>query len=254
MSTSVTEPEQPTRTFLQRVPTPVFVTVYGALVVAAVVGAVFGLRYTADAESTEASLPQPVRPFNPAPADPANVAASVRPHLIQNLQVGETNTGVMARGDISELVMSDSTEFAGHVSRLLEQNCLDTLTLTTPEGMRLNFWGFCFATIPATTIQNTFDFAVDQGADVASFSLFSAQNNFHQVTLTWTDAEATGKDAEDLKREWNELERPDEIDRITFNGYYDDEVVIMENDEKDGKSTESSPAGEAFNEKWGLER
>ena len=56
MSTSVTEPEQPTRTFLQRVPTPVFVTVYGALVVAAVVGAVFGLRYTADAESTEVSL------------------------------------------------------------------------------------------------------------------------------------------------------------------------------------------------------
>ncbi|MDK8822272.1 hypothetical protein QP980_00110 [Corynebacterium coyleae] len=254
MSTSVTEPEQPTRTFLQRVPTPVFVTVYGALVVAAVVGAVFGLRYTADAESTEVSLPQPVRPFNPAPADPANVAASVRPHLIQNLQVGKTNTGVMARGDLAEYVMSDSTEFAGHVSRLLEQNCLDTLELTTPDGMRVNFWGFCFATIPATTIQNTFDFAVAQGADSASFAVYPAQNNFHEIRLIWTDAEATGYDAKQLERQWKQLNRPDEIDRIAFFGYYDDEVIVVDNDKKDGRSTKTFPAGEAFNEKWGLER
>ena len=254
MSTVATESPQDTRPFVQRVPRPLFVAVYGTLLVLTVVGAVFAARYTADAESTPEELPQPARPFNPAPADPANVAASVRPHLIENLQVGTTKTGVMARGDITEQAVADPTEFAGHVSRLLEQNCLDTLTLTTPDGMRLNFWGFCFTTIPEQTIYDFVRFATTEEADAVSFAKFPAQKGVQYAKLTWMDADSTGKDPRALKRTWNRLQRPEEIDRLTFYGYYPDEVVVMTNDANNGKNTESSPAGEAFEEKWGLER
>lgn len=254
MSTAATESTQDTRPFVQRVPQSLFIAVYGTLIILTVVGAVFAVRYTADAESSAEETTQTARSFTPAPADPENVAASVRPYLIENLKVGTTKTGVMARGDIAEQAVADPTEFAGHVSRLLEQNCLDTLTLTTPEGMRLNFWGFCFTTIPEQTIYDFFRFAETEDADAVSFAKFFAQQGVQYAKLTWMDADSTGKDPRALKRTWNRLQRPEEIERMTFYGYYDDEVVVMTNDANNGKNTESSPAGEAFEEKWGLKR
>ena len=219
--------------------------VYGALVILVVFGAAMAAGYTADtadsagAEAVAESewLPQPERPFNPPPANPDNVAASIRSHLITNVRVGKTDSGAMMRGDIVSGALDDTTEIAGHLSRLLEQNCLDTVTLTSKSGMRFNFWGFCFSTLPPATIAQLMDFGVDEGADSVAFAVYPVQGNFHSITLNWMDVD----DVDELIKQWQEVERPDEIDRITFNGYTDEEVVVMDNDKKTGETIKRWP-------------
>lgn len=236
MSTAVSEPEEK-QPLLRRIPAPLFIAVYGTLVILVVVGAAMAAGYTADTTREDAELPQPERPFNPAPADPSNVAASIRPNLIDNVRVGETNTGAMLRGDIVDGALDDTTAIAGHLSRLLEQNCVDTVTLTSKSGMRVNFWGFCFATLPPATIAQFIDTAVDEGADSVAFSDYASHDHFHVVTLNWMDVE----DADELSQRWLEVERPDEINRITFNGYTDDEVVVVDNDKETGEELKRWP-------------
>ena len=242
MSTAVTEPEPSPQPWLKRIPAPLFTVVYGALVILVVFGAAMAAGYTADTAGAEAvaeseRLPQPERPFNPPAADPDNVAASIRPHLITNVRAGKTDSGAMMRSDIVNGALDDTTEIAGHLSRLLEQNCLDTVTLTSKSGMRFNFWGFCFSTLPPATIAQLMDFGVDEGADSVSFAVYPVQGNFHTITLNWMDV----GDADELIEQWQEVERPDEIDRITFNGYTDDEVVVMDNDKKTGEAIKRWP-------------
>ena len=168
MSTAVTEPEPSPQPWLKRIPAPLFTVVYGALVILVVFGAAMAAGYTADTADTAGAeavaeserLPQPERPFNPPAADPDNVAASIRSHLITDVRVGKTDSGAMMRGDIVNGALDDTTEIAGHLSRLLEQNCLDTVTLTSKSGMRFNFWGFCFSTLPPATIAQLMDLSL----------------------------------------------------------------------------------------------
>lgn len=260
MSTAVTEPEPSPQPWLKRIPAPLFTVVYGALVILVVFGTAMAAGYTADtadtantvdttdtAEATSSEgavdnerLPQPERPFNPPAADPDNVAASIRSHLITNVRVGKTDSGAMMRGDIVDGALDDTTEIAGHLSRLLEQNCLDTVTLTSKSGMRFNFWGFCFSTLPPATIAQLMDFGVDEEADSVAFAVYPVQGNFHTISLNWMDAGDTD-DIDELIEQWQEVERPDEIDRITFNGYTDEEVVVMDNDKKTGEAIKRWP-------------
>lgn len=250
MTTALTASEPSPQPWLKRIPAPLFTVVYGALVILVVFGAAMA-GYTADAagtaetSGTEAAaeserLPQPERPVNAPPANPGNVAASIRSHLITNVRVGETGSGAMMRGDIVNGALDDTTEIAGHLSRLLEQNCLDTVTLTSKSGMRFNFWGFCFSTLPPATIAQLMTVGVDEGADSVSFAVYPAQGNFHSITLNWMDID-DADDADELMEQWQEVERPDEIDRVTFNGYTDDEVIVMDNDKKTGEDIKRWP-------------
>ena len=233
MSTAVSD----TQPWVRRVPAPLFVAVYGALVILVIFGVAMAASRTTASTPEDAELPQPERPFNPAPADPGNVAASIRPNLIDNVRVGETNSGAMMRGDVVVGALDDSTEIAGHLSRLLEQNCLDTVTLTSKSGMRFNFWGFCFSTLPPETLAQYIDFGVAEGADSVSFVDYASHNHFRVITLNWMDVD----DADALSKRWLDVERPDEIDRVTFNGYTDDEVVVVDNDKETGEHLKRWP-------------
>ena len=71
MSTAVSD----TQPLVRRVPAPLFVAVYGALVILVVFGVAMAASRTTASTPEDAELPQPERPFNPAPADPGNVAA-----------------------------------------------------------------------------------------------------------------------------------------------------------------------------------
>ena len=106
--------------------------------------------------------------------------------------------------------------------------------------MRFNFWGFCFSTLPPATIAQLMDFGVDEGADSVSFAVYPVQDNFHTITLNWMDVGDTD-DIDELIEQWQEVERPDEIDRITFNGYTDDEVVVVDNDQETGEQLKRWP-------------
>lgn len=245
-------PDEPApRALWERVPTPLFITVYGALIIAGVVLAVMLVNQTSDVAAKSIEMAQPSRPFNKAPIDEANVAASVRPYLIENAEVAETETGVTLRGDIAENAVLMPSELSGHVSRLLEQNCLNSATLEDPEGMRLNFWGFCFSTIPPATIEELVSFAKKSDADSVDFYNYPQRSNRHEVSVNWMDA-GSSEDLDQMARDRRKAAVPDEVDRIIFNAYGDDEMIQIAKDRSTGITAFRGPTGEAFREEWGL--
>lgn len=236
-----TEQAEPVKEpWLRRVPAPAFITAYGAVLIAIAVGAAMLVNYSAHEPEKAVELPQPVRPFNPAPADPTNVAESVRTYLIEDAEVGATHTGAMLRGNISTTAMAQPAELTGHLSRLLEQNCLDTVALTAPGGMRVNFWGFCFSTISAPAISTMIDAADKEGADSVSFYNYADRGNRHEVTLNWFSAGPdTALDA--LAKRWRATAIPEDLQRINFTAYGDDNVILFEKDASTGNKLERYP-------------
>lgn len=226
--------------WLRRVPTPVFITVYGAVLIAIAVGAAMLVNYSMHEPDKAAALPQPVRPFNPAPADPTNVAESIRTYLIEDAEVGATHTGAMLRGTIASSAMAQPAELTGHLSRLLEQNCLDTVALTAPDGMRVNFWGFCFSTISGPTISTMIDVAEEEGADSVSFYNYADRGNRHEVTLNWFSA-GSDDELDALAKRWRATEIPEDLVRINFTAYGDDNVILLEKDATSGNKFERYP-------------
>lgn len=164
----------------KRIPTPIFVIGYGAIVLTLIVAMAMLVSYRADAEAdasaatgtastTTTTEQDPRQAWNPPLRDEANVLASIRPYLITDVESAVGETGVIMRGKATETAMASTAEFTGHLSRLLEQNCLDTLVLTTPNNMRMSFLGFCFSTLPPASIEKYTTFAADEDADSLAF-------------------------------------------------------------------------------------
>lgn len=257
------------RPLIQRLPAPAFVVGYGALIVAIVVFVAMLSSYSSGASSgrgasttltevTEttrtAPEPEPEKqlPYNPAPADQKSVRESVRGYLIADLETGATHTGTSARGTLTELAEQSPTELSGHLSRLLEQNCLDKLELTTQKHMRILFQGFCFSTLPPTTIASAIDTANQLGADAL------ALNSYHpslgtEMSLRWVQVPSQDK-LDVLREDWDDVDFPDGIRRLQFNAYGPDEAYWLYHE--DGKEPWfiSSETGEAFAEKYGTPR
>lgn len=221
------------RTLLRRVPTPVFVVGYGLLVVAMLISVVMLASYRPAADTAETKQQNPAQPWNPVPMDVDNVRASVRDYLITDVETGTTRTGIMMRGAATEYAAANVDEFIGHVSRLLEQNCIDTLVLTTPDNLRLNFLGFCFSTLPQTTLTPFTQLALDEDADsVSVVHYFSGAGN--EIALNWLDVPNERK-ADQLEKLWEAHPRPEGLDRLKFAAYTDDGVRVRES--VDGKGT-----------------
>ena len=70
-----------------------------------------------------------------------------------------------------------------------------------------------------------------------SFIDYASHNHFRVITLNWLNVE----DADAMSERWLDVERPDEIDRVTFNGYTDDEVVVVDNDKETGEQLKRWP-------------
>ena len=225
MSTTITG-EQPPR----RLPTAVFIVGFGALLLVCIVLAAGLFNYESGAQERRDSSSaaevagsdgelSPSREPKPVPPETSldNVNASIRTYLIADAQTARTYTGVALSGELTEQAMADTTEVSGHISRLMEQNCVDSIGLSTPHNLRVNFTGFCFSTIPPETLQRMLDFAVEEGADAIDFG--HHPKRFHQtnVSMTWfVDSEQR---AEQIKKTWNELRRPRAIEQIDLYVY-----------------------------------
>lgn len=235
---------------LKRLPKAVFITVYGAVLIALVVMIAALTSYQTNARTTQTTPAPPVSAWNPAPADAPNVAASVRPNVIANAQVGATKTGVMLRGDLTPTAMV-SAETAGHISRLLEQNCLDTLTLETPDNMRFELLGFCFTTLPPQTIADLLHFGDEHGANsVTVTNNLERQGGGQLAQLYWLDA--THEQVEALQPAWEEFGLRPYLDRATFEAFTEDELTIMEANPSRPHTYKHEPTGAALREKWGM--
>lgn len=258
------------RPLIQRLPAAAFVVGYGALVVAIVVFVAMLSSYSAGAssdrgtssalteitgitETTEtARAPEKQLPHNPAPADQQSVRESVRSYLITDLETGATHTGTSARGALTELAEQSPTELSGHLSRLLEQNCLDKLELTTQKNMRILFQGFCFSTLPAATIASAISTANELGADAL------ALNSYHpslgtEMTLRWVQVPSQEK-LDALREDWDDIDFPEGIRRLQFNAYGPEQAYWLYHEDGEEPWFISSETGEAFAEKYGTPR
>lgn len=235
---SPADTERPT--LIQRLPTPAFVVGYGAVVVALVVMAVMLANYAGQATTRLAPTePEKLVAWNPAPADEDNVRASIRSHLITDVETATGRSGVMMRATTTEAAENNLEEFTGHVSRLLEQNCLDTLVLTTPDNLRVSFFGFCFNTLPPESIEAPLTFALKGDADSVTFMDYHSHAGI-QVETVWADP-VTESRAEQLIRMGRATQLPEWVQRFTFSVYTDTEVFMLAKERDTRPFTSRSP-------------
>lgn len=239
----------------RRLPTPAFIVGFGALLIICVVLTVGVFSYQSGAEeraasatattsrtgtSSSSTTTTPVttvtgpgendtvtvtREPKPEPVgtDEGQVRASIREHLIADAATARTYTGVAVTGAITEEALLSMPELTGHLSRLLEQNCVDSLGLRTPDNTRVSFVGFCYTTLPPETIQRMLAFALDGKADAIDFANNPQRARKTHVTMTWF-ADSAEK-AERIQKSWNPLRKPRAIEQITLFTYTDEEVV-----------------------------
>lgn len=229
---------------LKRVPKAAFIAGYGALLIALVVmiAALSSYHRSAEAHAPAA----PVKAWNPAPADAGNVAASIRPGVIADARVATTESGVAVQGMLSDAAFTDP-DAAGHISRLLEQNCLDALTLRTADNMRFEMLGFCFSTVPPQTIDELIHFGADHGANSVTVTNNLEKAGGRLATLTWLNA-----DAAQLRPAWEEFGLRPYLDRASFEAFGPEELTIMEARPSRPHTFKHEPTGAALREKWGM--
>lgn len=234
MSTASSPADAERRTLIQRLPTPAFVVGYGAIVVALVVMAVMLANYAAQATTTlTPKQPEKLVAWNPAPADEDNVRASIRSHLITDVETATGRSGVIMRAATTPAAEQNLEEFTGHVSRLLEQNCLDTLVLTTPDNLRVSFFGFCFNTLPPESIKAPLEFALKGNADSVTFVDYHSHAGI-QVETVWADP-VTESRAEQLMYMGRTTQLPEWVQQFTYSVYTDKEVFVL-NKERDARA------------------
>ena len=249
MSTQVTPPTSTQDTednAYSRVPAGAFIVGFGALVIVCIVLTVGLFNYessaqerassTSTATSTESSTsvhdiptvttvtgsdgqPSVSRPPKPTPPETSEeqVRSSIRAHFIENAKTARTYTGVAVTGDVTELALEDMPEFTGHISRLLEQNCVDSMALTTPDNVRLTFNGFCYSTMPGETFERMLDVALEGEADSIDFAHNPSYGHSNHVSMTWfVDNE---EQAARIHETWHEVRRPRAVQEIRFATY-----------------------------------
>lgn len=248
MSTQVstTDPEKKSR---RSVPAAAFIVGFGALLIVCLVLAIGVVNYESSAEerassrsatatSTTSSEALPTvttvinangetsvsRPPKPAPPETSEeqVRASIRTRFIADAKTARTNTGVAVTGDVTEQALDDLPEFTAHVSRLLEQNCVDSMALTTPDNERVTFNGFCYTTMPGETFQRMLTIALEGEADSIDFANNPAYGNANYVSMTWYVANE--KEAERIHETWHSVRRPRAVEQILFYTYSPEKV------------------------------
>ncbi|WP_291314213.1 hypothetical protein [Corynebacterium sp. UBA2622] len=234
---------------IRRVPGAVFTTAYGALLVGVVVMGVLLASHESDAEQPAARVDRPARPVLPAETSESNVESSLRPNLIAGAETARTATGVTVTGTMSQAAEDNTAEFSGHVARLLEQNCIDNMTVRTQDNMRINFWGFCYSSLPPTTVQTYVDKALEEGAQHVSFYFHPGRMYEHSAAITWTEDSEDG--AKHVMEGWEDTPLKEGLNRLTMVAYGPETVHVAYRYEND-YVVDDAPTGEKFKEEYGV--
>lgn len=250
------EADTPKRSLVARLPAPVFVIGYGALLIAVVVLVAMLASYesgtaagaSAGTLSTAATTEEqePRQPWNPAVRDEDNVRASIRNYLITDVETGVTDTGVMLRGDITEFAEANLSEFTGHLSRLMQQNCLDTVVLTTADNFRMEILGFCFDA-PALDALTTFtEMALEEEADSIAFVDYYGREG-KEVGINWLNL-ASDRELDRLEQLFDATPRPDGFNRLRFAAYTPNEGYVRDDVKDEGIYVHRGPRFTAVDE------
>ena len=226
-----TAPAAPKRSLIARLPGPVFVVGYGALLIAVVVAVAMFASYESGSDtgpltSAAAKEQEPMQPWNPAPRDEDNVRESIRSYLITDVETGVTDTGVMLRGEITDFAVANLAEFTGHLSRLMQQNCLDTVVLTTPDNFRMEILGYCFASPDLEPLTEFTSYALEEDADSIAFVDYYGKDG-KEIGINWLNLASDAK-LEQLDKQWDKTERPAGFNQLRFTAYTPNEAYVRD--------------------------
>lgn len=238
---------------VRALPAPVFTVIYGAIVIGLVTGGIFLVDKVSSAEEGNPDVGKPVRPANPVITSEENVGASVRPYLIADAKAARTSSGVTLSGTMTPTAEESLSEFSGHVSRLLEQNCIDNMTVTTQDNLRVNIWGYCYFSPGQESLETYLGEALDSTADSITFAFYGGRDIEHVVDITWF-AESTSE-ADRAVSEWEDAEAVGTTDKLTLTAYDPQRVRLHETfADRLGRDDVSAEdvTGEAFREKWDI--
>lgn len=198
-----------------RVPLPAFIVAYAALVAICIALVVNLYNYdNLPPKSVTVTTTTTVTDPPPPPRDEANVTASINPQFVANAQTAVNNTGVIVTGELTDQAMADLPGSLGHLNRLLEQNCVDSLSVTTPDNARISFTGFCFRGLDPRSIERMVALTLDTGADSVQFTNYPDRGFSTHAGVRWFTSSDREVDA--LRDDWNSFRRPADIVSVDF--------------------------------------
>lgn len=222
---------------LRRVPTAVFVVIYGALVVvlASLAIALYAYHHNAPQETR---LQRELVFLPEAPqADVASIEASIRPYLIANAQVREAHRGAAVRGDITDTAMQDVDSFSGHLSRLLQQNCIPGVELRTGSNLNVSLWDYCHDAPEPASIAQVMRLALGYDADFVGFLRYPSKQT---TKMTWMNVDDDAS-RDNLVAMWEDLGLPDGFDEVVYQAYGAGEVTTLVIDNKGEHTLRTDP-------------
>ncbi|MCO6395385.1 MULTISPECIES: hypothetical protein [Corynebacterium] len=213
---------------LRRVPTALFVAVYGALVVvlASLAVALYAYQHNAPQE-TRLQRELVFQPEAPQ-ADIASIEASIRPYLIADAEVREAHRGAALRGDITDTAVQDVDSFAGHLSRLLQQNCIPGVELRTGSNLNVSLWDYCHEAPAPESIAQQMRLALSYDADFVGFLRYPSKQT---TKVTWMNVDDDAS-RDSLVAMWKERGLPDGVDEVVYQAYGAGEVTTLVIDNK----------------------
>ncbi|WNI12621.1 hypothetical protein RIU96_10465 [Corynebacterium sp. Z-1] len=245
------EPVDANTRLLRALPAPVFTVAYGAVLIGLIAGGIVLADTASSHEDAPPSVGKPLRPFNPVETSADNVEASVRTYLIADAATARTSTGVTLTGTMTDTAEASLAEFSGHVSRLLQQNCVDNMTVRTQDNLRINLWGYCYNSPGPAAIESYVTDALAGTTDSVSFYFYPGRPVEHMVAMTWFSNSPAA--ANSIVDSWDDLEPVEPTDQLVLTAYDPEKVRVQE---KYGRRVDrpdeyfEDPTGKAFREKW----
>lgn len=240
-----TAPQPPQR---RRIPTAAFVLGYGILVILAIILIITLVNHEASSKTTRAPKEEEAAPAPEFPADAKATLGLVNTALIDDPAAVSTDSGLLLEGVLTETAVANPQTLALHIDQLLNSTCLTNLALETPNNMQLDFWGFCFSSLPPEHIAEMITDAIETDADSLAIRDWPGSNHDKHVFYTWfadTPAEQAA-----IENKWTAITGHKDIELVSLNLYGPESVQVVDFENGGKPQREESPANEAFDRRW----
>lgn len=199
---------------------------YPAVVLALVVSGVLLTSYGVDDlanQQTATDTPRTVADPPPPPSEAQQVdAARFDPGMVTISGTGIGDTGVRIVGELTDVALANPNAFSEHIAGVLTDACVNNLHLTTSDNLLVDFWGFCFASLPPEVISEALTYAVDNDVTSLSFQTFPAQENQRRISYVWQVSDPAEYDR--IVESWEDIDRPRGVDDVLFSIYGTDAI------------------------------
>lgn len=200
---------------------------YPATILALIVAAVMLVSYGANdlsGQQTATLTPRTSPPPPPPPASAQEVdAARFDPALVKITSTGIGTDGVRLEGDLTDTALANPVTAGQHLSTILNQACVTNLHLVTADNMLVDFWGFCFASVPPEIITQAVTYGAEQNVFSLSFHRFPGQDDYRRVSFVWQTDDQDEFDR--IVDSWEEFDLPPSLGAWNFTVYGTGEIA-----------------------------